>query len=209
MLYVKWQPEYGSEEKTRQALNTSNSGCDMQPPKPLSLDEVEGANLLKVLQQRELQIGKHAISLRLDREQRARLAVADAQGQRHEFTLLRTSSMAKMVDDTLRDPDGSGFGFVIEKKGDKHVLRASAAGFVANVDVDDLDEGVRGLLEKKGVFSRTTLEPGRAAPGMYLSFPFRSKKPWTLHDEHGEESIQFENALPESDDKSQVFAKTP
>ncbi|HRH93663.1 MAG TPA: hypothetical protein PKV72_03995, partial [Candidatus Peribacteria bacterium] len=144
VLYVKWQPEYGSEEKTRRALTThTGNGSEMQPPKALSLDEVEGANLLKVLQQRELQIGRHAISLRLDREQRARLAVADARGQRHEFTLLRTSSMAKMVDDTLRDPDGSGFGFVIEKKGDKHVLRASAAGFVANVDVADLDEGVR------------------------------------------------------------------
>ncbi len=211
VLYVKWQPEHGCEEKTRTVLNAGSGdgdGAEKRQPPPLTLEEVKGANLLRILQQRELSLGRNAIALRLDKDQCARLGICDVTGMRHEFRLSDSGTLSKAVSDTLKQPEKSGFGFVIEKRDGKYVLRASAAGFVARVNVEDIDDGIDGVLHdrrKQESCPEELLQRGGLRPS-HLSLPYRAKKPWSLNEEESSEIISL---LPVEREPAPVVAKHP
>ena len=195
LLYLQWRPEHGSEQKTDAVLHASR-----EQPVPLTIPEVRGANLLKILQQRELSLGVHAIALKIDKQHCVRLVVRDKQGCRHEFHLADSGTLSKAVNETVCKPDGCGFGFVIVEEDGEDVLRASAAGFIARVKTTDIDNGLGMVLEdqrnqrQQALHSRSTAtEPGVSK----LSLPFRSKTPFSLESMSGTEDIALQPVAPE------------
>lgn len=196
LLYLQWRPEHGSERKTDAVLHASR-----EKPAPLNIQEVRGANLLKILQQRELSLGMHAISLKVDKQQCVRLLVCDANGCRHEFHLADAGTLSKAVNEAVCKPDDCGFGFVIVEEDGEDVLRASAAGFIARIKTADIDNGLGLVLEDQRNQRQLTLQSRSTAaePGASnLSLPFRSKTPFSLEQIHGTETIALQPVKPES-----------
>lgn len=154
----------------------------MHTPEPLTLDEVHAANLLKVLQQRDVLLGKHCIAVRVDEEQFARLRVrVHGDSQQCEFRLGGNSSLTSAVTSSLKEPEKSGVGFVIVKENEQFVLRVTAAGLIVRVKVSDIDDALGDVLRQQ----QEHLQPAT------LVLPYRSRVPFCIDDQCGVQCIEL------------------
>ncbi len=154
----------------------------MHTPEPLTLEDVHAANLLKVLQQRDVCLGKHCIAVRLDEEQSARLRVRlHGDGKQSEFRLGGNSSLTTAVTSSLKEPEKSAVGFVIVKENEQYILRVTAAGLIARVKVSDIDDALGDVLRQQ----QEHLQPAT------LVLPYRSRVPFCIDDQCGVQSIEL------------------